>query len=107
LRFDLQTEKARVLDRNRLRQNSGLPGLDMGVELRRASNAHRQRQWEAFLDQHRALYCRVIRRAVHRYRVRNGLPENWHPTFIQGMGLQTQMRRLFATRFRDWRRQQP
>src|SRR5262249_35735327 len=100
-RFDIAAAKAQMLDRNRIRAESGLPLLSMASELRRAFNTHRQRQWQAFLEQHRELYDRVLRRIVNRYRVGANLPASWHPGFALAVGLQHRARRTFARRFRE------
>jgi hypothetical protein len=95
--FDITAAKLEIAARNVLRQVSGLPALDMAVELRRSYKTHRHRQWNEFLQANDRLFSRALRRAVNRRAC--GCPASWRPNFITGMMLHNRVLRLLATRF--------
>ncbi len=72
--LDIDRAKLEIAARNRLRHESGLPALSMAVELRKLYQAHRQREWDEYLQSNAQLFSRTLRMAVHRYRRRNEHP---------------------------------
>jgi len=111
--FDITAAKLEIDARNALRDESGLPALSMATELRRMYNAHRHREWNAYLQSNDHLFHRALRMGANRYRRACGSPASWRPNFITGMMLQNRVIVMFRKRYerqrsrdclpREWR----
>ncbi len=96
--FDIAAARIEIERRNALRVENHLPRLSISKELRRLHDAHIEREFEAFLDSHRALYQRILHRVIHRRARAYGNP-NWRPHSFRGMELENGIREMFWQRF--------
>jgi hypothetical protein len=97
--FDIDHAKLEIDARNTLRHETGLPALSMAVELPRLYNAHRQREWDAYLQSNDQLFHRALRMAASRYRRACDCPASWRPNFVTGMMLQNRVFVMFRKRY--------
>jgi hypothetical protein len=101
--FDITAATLDIAARNTLRQESDLPSLSMAVELRRLYNAHRQREWNAYLQTNDHLFHRALRMVASRYRRDCGCAATWRPNFVTGMMLQNRVLVMFRKRYQGER----
>jgi predicted transcriptional regulator len=91
--------KARLMElerTNQFRRSVGLPQISLEQELRTIRNIlalEREQNFETYLEQHRALYNRVIRRELHR-------AGTMQPGWIYGWSILLRIRRMFWKRFK-------
>jgi predicted Fe-S protein YdhL (DUF1289 family) len=85
-----------VAERNRIREEAGLPLLSISKELRKIKNAEIAAEFEDFADQHRQAVWDEVLAPVREAR---GEP-NWRPTrLMEGLAYQAQVNRILRKRF--------
>ena len=94
--FDLTAATREIDHRNQLRRDVGLPLLDRDLELEKLWELHRERDFQDYIEQHRALYNRALRRAASNYQRRTGmLPRGVVSGFAVGAGVMRMFRRRY------------
>jgi hypothetical protein len=96
MQINLQARLRDIEQRAAFRAANGLPALDRAAEYRRLRALlamERERDFEAYLDAHRELHDRVLRRVLHR-------AGTVQPGWIYGWSLLLQVRGLFWKRFK-------
>jgi hypothetical protein len=85
-----------VAERNRIREQAGLPLLSIPRELRRMKNVDHAAEFEEFAERHRQAVWEEVLAPVREAR---GEP-NWHPsTFMEGLVFQAQVSKILHERF--------
>ena len=71
--FDFIAATREIELRNRIRAESGcLPSLNIALELEKLRELHQQRDFQSYIEQHRPLYQRTLRRAVFKFKKSHG-----------------------------------
>ena len=95
--FDFLAATREIELRNRIRAESGcLPSLNIALELEKLRELHQQRDFQSYIEQHRPLYQRTLRRAVFKFKKSHG---GQNPNFISGMGIHACLNRMFRKRY--------
>jgi hypothetical protein len=85
-----------VAERNRIREEAGLPLLSISKELRKIKNAETAAEFDEFAAVHRRAVWEEVLAPV---RVARGEP-NWRPTrLMEGFAFQAQVNRILRKRF--------
>src|SRR5438093_9414801 len=105
--FDVTAARAEIQVRNELRREMHMPLVDEDAELAKTAKVHLQREFDAefgrYLEQHRALYRRAMRRGLDRLRREFDAPVGWTPKSWEGMSVQSCIRQAFRRRFEQQR----
>lgn len=81
--------------RSEIRREAGLPLLSVAKELRRMKGQETEEAFSRFAEPRRAA---VLDEILERRRAEIGNP-NWHPSFIEGMAIANQIRRVLWKRW--------
>jgi hypothetical protein len=88
---------AEIAERNRIRQEAGLPLLSIAKELRRMKRAEDEAEFEAFAAVHQKA---VWKEVLVPERKRRGQPD-WRPTsFLEGLAFQSQVSKILHEQFK-------
>jgi hypothetical protein len=88
---------AEIAERNRIRQEAGLPLLSIAKELRRMKTAEDRAEFEAFADVHRKAVWDAV---LSPERKRRGQPD-WRPSsFMEGLVFQSRVSKILHEQFK-------